>query len=151
MARKRPAETEFGPAKYAAFHLLLGVWIRRHVGSGSCVYVTLGGTELRDIQSLAFINQALASSIYSFEDTEDRFQLACVSRDRLKGLGINVECIPESIFAYQRRSDDRHLFFLDFSRCRPARRDLHRTFRRHAARVAARAALFCEASSPNRE
>jgi len=113
MARKGSVETRYGPGKYAAFHLLLGVWIRRYVRNGSCVYVTLGGTELRDIQSLIFINQALASSIYSFEIAADRFQLACESRDKLLKIGIKVECVPTSIFEYKRASNERHLFFLD--------------------------------------
>jgi hypothetical protein len=106
-------ETSYGPGKYAAFHLLLGVWIRRYAVGANCVYVTLGGTELRDIESLVFINHQLGASIFSFELEKERYRLACASRDRLAKRGIKVECTEGSIFSYERTLDAKHLFFID--------------------------------------
>jgi hypothetical protein len=65
--KKKTKRLEYGPAKYAAFHLLLCRWMRHHGVEGQFQYVTLGGTELRDIQSLHYIDDQCTSGIVSYE------------------------------------------------------------------------------------
>jgi len=105
--------TIYGPAKYAAFHLLLAKWIRHYAQPVDYAYVTLGGTELRDVQSLHFIDRSLAADATSYEDEPFRFRTACESTDRLKRMGVSVAVVGADIFDFQRNSDKAHLFFID--------------------------------------
>ena len=76
VAAKKEERTRFGPNKYAALHLLLGRWVRNHAQSGRHCYLTLGGTEFRDVRSIYFIDRELASPAVSFELKGQRLKLA---------------------------------------------------------------------------
>lgn len=112
-----PLDTErlhYGPRKYAALHLLLARWLRLHAErSQQYCYVTLGGTELRDIQSLRFVNQGLAVTVVSFEEAKGRYKLAVATAEKLNANGYSIDVQPGTFFSYQRRSDLPHIYFLD--------------------------------------
>src|SRR6478752_6259938 len=105
---------EFGPKKYAALHLLLCRWIRLYgEPGGSYCYVTLGGTELRDIESLRFVDPKLTSSIWSYETNLDRYGLAQQRAAELASVGIVVDLKHATLFSHQRASELPHIFFVD--------------------------------------
>ena len=105
---------DYGPRKYAALHLLLARWLRAHAdASAEYCYVTLGGTELRDVQSLCFVNRGLARTAISFEAERPRHRLAVQTAERLNAKGITVEVRAGTFFSYKRSSDTPHIYFLD--------------------------------------
>jgi hypothetical protein len=110
----QPGRLEYGPNKYAALHLLLCRWIRLHgTPDASYCYVTLGGTELRDIESLRFVDTKLTSSVWSYEDEPDRHALAQKNGAKLIAAGTTLELLHASIFSHSRTSQLPHIFFID--------------------------------------
>lgn len=105
--------TVFGLSKYAAFHLLLCRWLRHHAKKVRYCYVTLGGTELKDIQSVYFIDPELTCDAISFERTQERHALAEETAEKLALNGISVSTLRQDIFAFDRLSELPHFFFLD--------------------------------------
>ncbi len=80
---------KYGPRKYASLHLILSRWLRHDAErSAGYIYVTLGGTELRDIQSLRFIDSRLTSKVFSYEEDAEHYKLALRSAERIKSLGL---------------------------------------------------------------
>src|SRR6516165_9162565 len=77
--------------KYAALHLLLCRWLRHHSQQHPYQYVTLGGTELRDVISLNFVDLNLLIQAFSFEGNAARFALASQTAHALGQSGIQVE------------------------------------------------------------
>jgi len=110
MARDR---LRFGPNKYAALHLLLCRWLRYYSRPGEYRYITMGGTELVDLLSLAFVDPQLMSDALSYECDGDRHALALESCDRLKESGVTVTVKKGNFFSYRREDDRPHLFFID--------------------------------------
>jgi hypothetical protein len=110
----RGKRTTYGAPKYAAFHLLFAQWLRNAaVPNSAYVYVTLGGTELRDIQSLNFIDRRLTTNVFSFEQDGERFGIASETAKRLSAAGIPVTVSQGDFFTYERKSPSPHIFFLD--------------------------------------
>ncbi len=107
----------YGPAKYAAFHLLLCRWMRHFAQVGPFQYVTLGGTELRDIQSLYYVDEQCTSGILSFEFRKAEYELACGTRDRIHAVGLDVDVRKGDIFKFERVGNEPHLFFIDLKGC----------------------------------
>jgi len=105
--------TTYGGNKYAALHLLLAKWLREFPQQPSYRYVTLGGTELRDLQSLRFIDPKLLGRAISFESEEDRFAIARETANKLGDRGLPIQLVEGDIFDYKRDSDETHLFFVD--------------------------------------
>jgi len=103
----------FGPSKYAAFHLLLSRWLRHYAKKSKYCYVTLGGTELKDIQSVYFIDPELTCNAVSFERIQQRHALAEVTAARLAPSGISITTVRQDIFTFQRQSETPHFFFVD--------------------------------------
>jgi hypothetical protein len=105
---------EYGPKKYAALHLLLCRWVRLYGNPGaSYCYVTLGGTELKDIESLRFIDLKLTSSIWSYETKQSRYDLAQQRATELSATGTTIDLQCATLFSHKRTSDLPHIFFLD--------------------------------------
>lgn len=105
---------EFGPKKYAALHLLLCRWVRLYAQPGvSYCYVTLGGTELKDIESLRFIDGNFTSTVWSYETIKERYDLAQTRASELSASGVQVELQNATVFSHQRTSALPHIFFLD--------------------------------------
>lgn len=117
MPASKSKQLNYGPAKYAAFHLLLCRWLRQHVQPGQFHYITLGGTEMRDIQSLFYIDQQCTSSIVSFELHRAEHLLALATQERLNAVGLQIEVRRSDLFAFQRNGDEPYLFFLDVKGC----------------------------------
>jgi len=115
MPRVDDCRTRFGPNKYAALHLLLSRWLRNYAKGACYHYVTLGGTELKDCQSLHFIDPGLTTSLVSFESASDRHQYAVATAKQLDPLGIGVTTRKGDIFDFTRESEGPHLFFFDFT------------------------------------
>lgn len=105
---------QFGPKKYAALHLLLCRWLRLYGRAelGYC-YVTLGGTELRDIESLRFVDPQLTSRVWSYETDHDRFRLAQTRAAEMEANGFAINLQHASVFSHRRDSDLPHIFFVD--------------------------------------
>lgn len=106
----------FGPAKYAAFHLLFGRWLRHFGHAKQYRYVTLGGTELRDVQNLWFIDPDLVQHAASYELNADRARIAAGTAERLATgtPGIEVRTHRGTLFDYAREDDGiPHIIFLD--------------------------------------
>jgi hypothetical protein len=105
---------EFGPKKYAALHLLLCRWVRLYsqYGAQYC-YVTLGGTELKDIESLRFIDLKFISAVWSYETIKERYDLAQKRALELSASGVQVDLQYATLFSHQRTSDLPHIFFFD--------------------------------------
>lgn len=105
---------DYGPRKYAALHLLLARWLRLYSdGATEYHYVTLGGTELRDIQSLRFVDTRLTATILSYETDTKRHKLALERAAQLTAAGIDVEVQAATFFSHKRRSQAPHIFFFD--------------------------------------
>jgi hypothetical protein len=115
--KKKSKRLDYGPAKYAAFHLLLCRWMRHYAVEGKFHYVTLGGTELRDIQSLHYIDDGCAAGIVSYELKRTEHDLALTTCARLQGVGLQIEVRRGDIFSFERVSDEPHLFFIDLKGC----------------------------------
>jgi hypothetical protein len=113
MAATKEVKLAFGPNKYAAFHLLLGRWLRHCASPGPCCYVTLGGTELRDIPSVGFVDPSLIQQVWSYEHDHTRFQLAQKSAAELQPQGMSVIVQHNSFWNHTRDSALPHLFFVD--------------------------------------
>ena len=104
----------FGPNKYAAYHLLLCRWLRQYgIRDQSYCYVTLGGTELRDITSLRFICEGLTSEVWSYEDNAGRYRAAEATALELQASGLQVRLQNAAIWSHQRQSDLPHIYFVD--------------------------------------
>jgi hypothetical protein len=104
----------YGPRKYAALHLLLARWLRVYADRAQqYCYVTLGGTELRDVQSIRFVNQGLAATVVSYEEAKGRYRLALETAERLNASGSAIAVESGTFFSYKRRSDLPHIYFLD--------------------------------------
>lgn len=115
MPRHLGEKTVYGPNKYAALHLMLARWLRNFPVAAEYHYVTLGGTELRDIHTLDFIDRNLISPCQSFETNTSRHALAISSALMLRGKGLAVDVVRGDLFANFRRTVDKpHLFFFDF-------------------------------------
>ncbi len=105
---------QYGPRKYSALHLLLCRWLRLYgTPSAEYCYVTLGGTELKDIESLRFVDPRLTSSVWSYEANVARYKLAQQRGGQLAASGLNITLQYATIFSHQRTCDLPHIFFLD--------------------------------------
>lgn len=105
---------KYGPKKYAALHLLLCRWMRLYgrPDRGYC-YVTLGGTELNDIESLRFVDPKLTTGVWSYETDQGRFKLAGPRAVELAAGGLAIDLRYASVFSHRRESDLPHIFFVD--------------------------------------
>ena len=104
----------YGSRKYAALHLLFARWLRVYADPEQQYhYVTLGGTELSDIQSVRFINQGLATKAVSYETVKNRYRLALDTAERLNAVGFAIDVLDGTLFSYERRSELPHIYFLD--------------------------------------
>src|SRR5690242_10918850 len=109
----------FGPNKYAALNLLLARWLRHYSNQSTYCYVTLGGTELRDVANLSWIDNTLTSKVFSYEQDKNRYTLALETANEFKAKGVNVEIRKEDIFQYRRQCDLPHIYFIDlFGQCK---------------------------------
>ena len=105
----------FGPYKYAAYSLIVARWLStapRPLPQYS--YITLGGTELRDIEHIGWINAQLVSSVVAYEENQSRFSLALQTATVLETKGVKVKMIEGDIFEYRRASGGGHIYFVDF-------------------------------------
>jgi hypothetical protein len=115
MAANTSGRLVFGTRKYAALHLLLARWLRFFSGVGKqYCYVTLGGTELRDIHSLVFVDPALVTAVWSYEDVADRCKLARETALTLAAHDVIVDVQNSTVWNHKRVSELPHIFFLDF-------------------------------------
>lgn len=114
MPKKEDRRTCYGASKYAALHLLWARWLRNYAQPMSYHYVTLAGTELKDCQSLNFIDPKLAASIVSFEQEAARHEFAVSSAAKLNSSGVVVNIKKGDIFDFTREYEEPHLFFFDF-------------------------------------
>lgn len=103
----------FGPNKYAAFHLMLARWLRQCASPGPYSYVTLGGTQLRDIPSVAFVDSAFAGDVWSYENDAGRFQVAQQTATELRSEGMTLQLQQSSLWSHKRTSNTPHLFYVD--------------------------------------
>jgi hypothetical protein len=114
MAAAEAVRLTYGHRKYAAIHLMFSRLIRlASLPDSDYVYVTLGGTEFRDVQSLRFIDPRLTARIYSFEHDKARYQLAATTAAKLQSQGLALNLINGSFFDYERVDELPHIFFLD--------------------------------------
>lgn len=109
-----PTRTIYGANKYAAYYLILSRWLRHYATPDEYCYVTLGGTELRDVESVAFIDQRLAVNAKSFETKRERHTVAAETAVELASRLVMVEPVHGNIFDYERATDIPHIFFVDF-------------------------------------
>lgn len=114
MARRPGERTVYGPNKYVALNLLLARWIRVFPTAPKYHYVTLGGTELRDVNTLNFIDRGLVSPCSSFETNAARYKMALDAVDSLTKCGVAVQMTMGDLFDFKRTSEIPHLFFFDF-------------------------------------
>lgn len=100
--------------KYAALHLLLCRWLRHYAQPQPYQYVTLGGTEFRDVISLHFVDPNLLVNAISFEGNGGRFALATQTAQNLGQGGIQIDVRRGNILTtYERQSGTPHIFFID--------------------------------------
>jgi hypothetical protein len=114
MAASDADRLKYGHQKYAALHLMFSRLLR-HASppADNYVYVTLGGTELRDVQSLRFIDPALATKVYSYEADKEHHQLAAITVAALQSQGIPIQLEYGNFFDFKRPDASSHIFFLD--------------------------------------
>src|SRR5438034_385744 len=109
-----PRRLAYPGNKYAAFHLLLCRWLRHHAQAVPYQYVTLGGTEFRDVISVHFVDPDLLGQAISFEGDAGRFALASQTAAALRAGGMQIEVQHGNIFStFTRQTDAPHIFFLD--------------------------------------
>lgn len=114
------ASLKFGRHKYGALNLLLAKWLRLHAAPQAYVYVTLGGTELKDISNLDWIDRTLGSHVYTYEQDQGRYLLAEQTATALRAQGLLIDVVQDDLFTYARVSDQPHIFYLDLFRiCSP--------------------------------
>lgn len=120
-ARARSRGLIFGPNKYYAVNLLLARWVRHYaVPAQQYCYVTLGGTELRDVANIGWIDQSLASVVISYEDDARKAKLAIAAAESLTRQGFTISVVEGDIFCYERKIDLPHIFFVDLTGiCKP--------------------------------
>src|SRR5437763_15935285 len=106
MAIAKPSRTIYGGYKYAAFHLLFSKWLRHFAKPGPLSYVTLGGTELRDIQSIHFVDPDLAKGAVSMEDDAKRFLVAAETAKELAAQNVSIDVRSGDVFEFTRSCDD---------------------------------------------
>lgn len=111
----------FGPNKYYAISLVLARWLRHYaVANQEYCYVTLGGTELRDVANVLWIDELLGSDIISYENDSGKAGLARQTAASMARKGLAVSIIEGDIFSYERSSDVPHIFFVDLMGiCKP--------------------------------
>ena len=105
--------SQFGPNKYAAVNMLLSRWLRNFAQPGPYCYVTLGGSELKDILNLKWIDKSLTSRVFSFEQDAAAFKQASELAVKYRNQGIEIEVRKEDLFGYERSIDDPHIFYVD--------------------------------------
>ena len=104
----------YGPKKYAALHLLLCRWLRLFgTPAAEYCYVTLGGTELKDIESLRFVDPKLTSIVWSYETDPGRYKLAQQRATELAAGGLNITLQCATIFSHKRTCNLPHIYFVD--------------------------------------
>ncbi len=109
-----PRRLAYPGNKYAAFHLLLCRWLRHHAQAVPYRYVTLGGTEFRDVISVHFVDPDLLGHAVSFEGNGGRFTLACQTAEALRAGGVQIEVQRGDILStFIRQTDAPHIFFVD--------------------------------------
>src|ERR1043165_4231006 len=112
--REKSRRLRFGPNKYYALNLMLARWLRHHARQKqSYHYVTLGGTELRDIVNANWIDKLLVNSVVSYEKNKENLLLAQSVAAELTSRGVRVSLAEDDIFSYRRQSDDPHVFYMD--------------------------------------
>ena len=118
---EKPARLRYGYQKYTAICLILARWRHCTASARDCFkYVTLGGTELKDVRLLHWIDSSLASEVLSFEVRKDRWELAQTSIQSLQEIGLRIEVCQSDIFNYRRVGDCPHVFFIDLQGiCKP--------------------------------
>ena len=111
----------FGPHKYYAVNLILARWLRHYAVAGQeYCYVTLGGTELRDVANVAWIDDRLTATVMSYESDSARANMARSAAGSLRKAGLIVPIIENDIFTYERDCDLPHIFFVDLTdTCKP--------------------------------
>jgi hypothetical protein len=111
----------FRSGKYAALSLMAARWVKLILSDEVPFnYVTLGGTELRDVLIWHWIDNRMLSRVFSFERRRDRYSLAEKTAERLRERGIDVVVSQEDIFNYQRDEELPHVFFIDLPGvCKP--------------------------------
>lgn len=117
MAASDDNRLKYGHQKYAALHLMFSRLLR-HASppADAYVYVTLGGTELRDVLSLRFIDPTLTTKVYSYEQDKERHKLASTTVAALQLQGIAVQLEHGSFFDFKRPDASSHIFFLDLEK-----------------------------------
>jgi hypothetical protein len=120
-ASAKAKRLRFGANKYYALNLMLARWLRHHaVPGGGYHYVTLGGTELRDIVNAGWIDRLLITSVSSYEENEKNAALAEVTAVQLASKGVHVSILNDDIFTYRREIAAPHIFYVDLMGiCRP--------------------------------
>jgi hypothetical protein len=114
MPSAQPERLQYGPRKYAALHLLISRWLRLGCPTeGEHVYVTLAGTELKDVCSLEYMDPRLTRKVYAYEEHRERFKHASRTASDLRGRGVDVTVIQDTFFSYQRELMLPHIFYFD--------------------------------------
>jgi len=112
----------YGSGKYAALSLMAARWLRLlPPGQGPFNYVTLGGTELRDVTIWHWINSQVLAHVFSFEKDPVRCSLAKETAERIREKGFEVVVKKDDIFEYERNGGAlSHIFFIDLEGvCKP--------------------------------
>jgi hypothetical protein len=105
----------FGKGKYAALNLVLAKWLRHYAKpKRKYSYVTLGGTELYDVNNIAWIDEKLVDVVLTYEQIPDRYAIALKSATTVRSHNINIEVLEEDIFQYGRNFNGGHIYFFDF-------------------------------------
>jgi hypothetical protein len=110
----------FGANKYAALHLMVARWLQLHAAGPPHHYVTLGGSELKDIRNLSFVGKELVDGATTYEQDSTRFRFAEKTSASLLDR-IAIVCVHGDIFEFRRATDQPHLVFIDLEgTCRAA-------------------------------
>ena len=105
--------TDYGPNKYAAYHMIFSRWLRHYAMPRDYCYVTLGGTELRDVEAMSFIDRSLTLDAISYEENFERHGLAEQTAAELAQRDVVVRPFHGNIFEYNRSQSLPHIFFVD--------------------------------------